>query len=184
MLEFHQEYHEKHFLNSDIVQFGTSLNLDYENGGEIESRDDESQGLIYVAGYLAKKHPNEEPKLGFFDRELVPPQAKRKESWFLDCLNRGGLHYPSEAFFNDIKKMNAFFKRYHPYNGLKEEPYLVNKFAEFLKIEFPHYDKAVLLSFSTLRTKIRKNLINTLPFSAKQITLHGQLKNVEYSHNH
>ena len=76
--------------------------------------EDKIQGLIFVAGLIAKKCAKNNPNLGYYKDKFEPDQKLRETPWFIDGMNRGGMKYPTDEFFESVKLMNLLFEIYHP----------------------------------------------------------------------
>ena len=81
--------------------------------------EDKKQGLIFVGGVIAKKCHKVDPTLGYYKDKFEPDQQLRESPWFIDGMNRGGLKYPIEQFFQSLKLMNHLFEQYHPSGQLR-----------------------------------------------------------------
>ena len=75
---------------------------------------------MFVGGVIAKKCDKIDPTLGYYKDKFEPDQKLRESPWFIDGMNRGGLKYPIEQFFQSLKLMNYLFEAYHPTGKLRK----------------------------------------------------------------
>ena len=82
--------------------------------------EDKVQGLIFLGGVIAKKCAKVDPTLGYLKDKFEPNAKLRESPWFIDGMNRGGLLYPIDEFFESLKLMNYLFEQYHPSGRLRK----------------------------------------------------------------
>jgi hypothetical protein len=82
--------------------------------------EDRIQGLIFLGGVIAKKCAKVDATLGYLKDKFEPDSKLRESPWFIDGMNRGGLLYPIDEFFNALKLMNHLFEQYHPSGRLRK----------------------------------------------------------------
>lgn len=130
----------------------------------------EKDGLIYIAGYLAKKHLNEYPELGDYtykSKEMQNMHSYGLPSW-LQSLSFGGLIQPSVEWKSQVEKMEKYFQKFHG-NKFKEGKGIVTRTYNYIarkmkNIEIP---KELLKSFCNLRVIIRMRYLNNKREEAK-----------------
>ena len=159
-----------HWTNDELLEFIEPI------------AEDKAEGLKYVGGAIAKKCKKIDNTLGYRKSKFLPSSQLRASSWFIDGMNRGGLLYPTVAFYSDLKVMNERFERYHPYKRLTKSPNVIANFAKSLIPYFPSYDYQILYMFAKMRTAIRIREWNHEIDRLKKMTLRGQTKTAEYMH--
>ena len=82
--------------------------------------EDKKQGLIFLGGVIAKKCAKVDSTLGYLKDKFEPSAKLRESPWFIDGMNRGGLLYPVDEFFESLKLMNYLFEQYHPTGKLRK----------------------------------------------------------------
>ena len=98
-------------------------------------------------------------------------------------INRGGLTYPSDTWFQDFTSMSLMFDElYPPGKPLPaQEANFVKKFAKFLQSKFPNRDPQILNFVTVLKVKIRIKE-NNLAKAKTDLTLRGKIKLNEIAH--
>ena len=76
--------------------------------------DSENDGLLYVAGYLARKFQTKYSTLGSYTYQNEPRELHTYSmpSW-VQSLSFGGLTEPSDSWAKNVEVMNKFFIKYH-----------------------------------------------------------------------
>lgn len=76
--------------------------------------DSENDGLMYVAGFLARKFQAKYPTLGTYTYKNEPQELHTYSvpSW-VQSLSFGGLTEPSNSWANNVQLMNKYFIKYH-----------------------------------------------------------------------
>ena len=162
------------FVSDDVDKIVELNELEIEENSaseQIELMPSENEGLIYVAGWLGKKHG-----------DLVTSNPDEDEndrfasSTWVSLINRGDLCVPTNEFVNDIKKMDSLFRKFHkdapgtkkfsftPHDLLRS-PKVVKSFYEVLISEFPNYHEKypkILKRFAKSRTMFRMRHLQKL----------------------
>jgi hypothetical protein len=93
----------------------------------------EKDGLLYVAGYLAKKHQNEFPDLGITTENINTSLTVRSyniPSW-IQSLSYRGLTQPSQQWLDNVHKMEKRFRKRHEDN-YKAGPNIIRKTTDYI----------------------------------------------------
>ena len=149
-------------------------------------KESQSEGLFWIAGYVAFKMKSVRPDLGSLKNDDDDNQAS---SAFVDLVNRGGLRYPSKIWKEDFTKMHSVFCRFHPPNDLiRMKPGVLTGFFKKLKSNFPGYCDKILMLVSRTFTFIRLRKVNQIAQAKKKrqknrvSTLRGKKKLAMLSH--
>ena len=116
-----------------------------------------SEGLAYIAGYLAFKFKHQYPDLGIKTSEEC--NLQQVNSHWITALSRGGLMKPSDSFLQTVRLFEAEFLKFHG-EEINRSLSVVTKFAENLESKFPDVPADVIKKFSRLRTFVRLKDLN------------------------
>ena len=116
-----------------------------------------SEGLAYIAGYLAFKFKHEHPELG--SKTSDEPLFQPDNSPWITALSRGGLMKPSDDFLMTVQQFEIEFKKFHG-DGLNRCSNVTKRFAAVLESKFPRIPKDVIKKYSRVRTFIRLKDLN------------------------
>lgn len=110
-------FHEGTFIGDESLNStlsGSSCSSS-DTSQNISSRSQaESDGLIYIAGYLARKFKDKYPDLGSYTHEIEKKEMHTYSmpSW-VQSLSFGGLTEPSTSWKNNVFRMDKYFVKYH-----------------------------------------------------------------------
>ena len=85
---------------------------------QIPSFDCQSEGLKYVAGYIASKFATTYPELGQKTSDFCI--FERTTSPWINALSKGGLVVPSEDFLSKVYQLEKIFQSVHGSEVLSE----------------------------------------------------------------
>ncbi len=119
-----------------------------------------TQGLSYVAGYIARKFNKKYPDLGQKTCDLNFIHGT-SSPWIVH-LSNGGLTVPAEDFFEACCKFEKSFVAFHSShkNLIDQEPDVISRMHRQLVCHFPEWPSDVLLFFAKTRTFIRLKYVN------------------------
>lgn len=123
--------------------------------------------LEYIAGYLAKKHKENQPELGDFTYKVKSDHSYNIPSW-VQQLSFGGLIKPSLEWLNKVKKWNFYFEKYAN-DIIKLGPGVVKKLANKIKRKEDNIPFKIIYRFCKLRIIIRINYNNFQAQSKKNL---------------
>jgi hypothetical protein len=91
-----------------------------------------SDGLIYLAGFLAKQNLTKHPYLGTFTHTTkdLTFHAYAMTSW-LQSLSFGGLIEPSSEWLSQVKIMEKYFQKYHK-KQFQEGKNIIKRTTEYI----------------------------------------------------
>ena len=113
------------------------------------------QGLIYIAGRIARKFMDTHPHLGKKTSDFNQYDDIGENTW-LFTVSKGGLMVPSDEFMNDCEKFEAFFQEFHGPTDVYRGDRVIDKLVYILKENFDDkYDDKLYLFFVKARTYIR-----------------------------
>lgn len=124
---------------------------------KVPSFDCESEGLKYVAGYVASKFLDKFPDLGqktsdysVFEETTAP---------WITALSKGGLVVPSEEFLSKVYQMEQIFLSVHG-SEISKEHRAIEKLSSLYIKKVPSVPKEVAKKFAKTRTFIRLKYLN------------------------
>lgn len=135
-----------------------------------DKNESERDGLIYIAGFLAKKHKTQYPHLGEYSH--ITKEAFNFHSYarcpsFIQNLSYGGLIEPSEEWKQQVFKMDKYFQKFHKDKfSVKKE--IVKKTTEYICSKLVDIPKELVKSFSQQRMFIRIKFLNMKQSEEKQ----------------
>lgn len=133
-----------------------------------EAEDSERDGLIYIAGFLAKKHKEKYPELGKYTYET---QNTNLHDYtlpsFLQHLSFGGLMDPSEEWKAKVFKMDKYFQKFHN-DSFMVKKNIVEKTTDYLSTKIADVPEELLKSFCKLRVIVRIKFLNKKQEQEKQ----------------
>lgn len=120
----------------------------------------ESDGLMYVAGYLARKHRDQFPDLGSYTykEDSKNIHSYSMPSW-VQQLSFGGLTQPSEEWMKNVEKMETFFNKFHK-GTLRTGKNIVIRTHKYISKKCPNVPQILVKSFSKQRIFIRIKYLN------------------------
>ena len=124
---------------------------------KVPSFDCETEGLKYVAGYIASKFIKKYPELGQKTSEFL--LFERTTSPWISSLSKGGLVLPSEEFLSKIYQMEIIFQAVHS-DTISGECNVIKKLSKLLKRDIPSVPEEVLNKFAKTWTFIRLKFLN------------------------
>ena len=134
------ENYDGEVTTTTISEVDIDAHREYQQHWELES-----QTIIYVAGWFAKK--NKEFKLG--------------------AKTTLGLYEPTEEWLEDFRKFEQEFINYHE-SEIKQEDWVIDNFAKVLESKFgDKYPKVLYKKFSKFRTTMRVKALNKKTMSGK-----------------
>lgn len=120
----------------------------------------EDDGLIYIAGYLARKLRKEFPELGVYTYEN---ESKTMHSYAMpscvQSLSFGGLTEPSISWQKDVERLNKWFTKIHKGN-FKLKKNIVKKTTHMISKKEPLIAKQIINAFVRQRVFVRIKYIN------------------------
>jgi hypothetical protein len=142
-----------------------------ENVGEEEIDEDifrketlsaelEDDGLEFVADWVAYKL-KQYPSLGRYSYLAEANHSYTAPSW-VQQLSFGGLKVPSVEWLEEVRRMNQFFKEYHPLNNFKKIKHVTSDTLNtYVKDRNTSFLEEALRLFFRLRLFIRIKFINS-----------------------
>lgn len=120
----------------------------------------EKDGLIYIAGYLARKHQKEFPELGTYTykNEAKNLHSYAMPSW-VQSLSFGGLTEPSSSWKSDVERLDKWFVKIHK-EKFKIKTKIVNRTTNFISKKEPLLAKKLINSFVRQRVFVRIKYLN------------------------
>lgn len=121
----------------------------------------EKDGLVYIAGFLARKHHKEFPELGSYtyENEAKNMHSYAMPSW-VQSLSFGGLTEPSLSWKENVEKMDKWFIKLHR-NNFKFKTNIVKRTSHFIFRKVSNILYKLVYSFVKQRVFIRIKYINT-----------------------
>ena len=116
-----------------------------------------SEGLAYIAGYLAFKFKHQYPELGV--KTCEAPVFPEDNSRWITALSRGGLMKPSNNFLQTVHLFEMEFVKFHG-GKVNQASNVVKRFSNILETKFPNVPADVVKKFSRLRTFVRLKELN------------------------
>jgi len=133
------------------------VNAPIPNDGEQQSSQMEDDGLLYVAGWLAKKFKKTH-NLGDYTYKLKIDHSYTNTTW-IQQLSYGGLIQPNENFMGLINQWNSMFLNHHG-SLLMKGTGLMQTLSNKIHALFPTVDKKIIIAFVRIRTFIRMKTLN------------------------
>ena len=121
-----------------------------------------SQGLSYIAGFLAKKLASKYPHLG--SRTCDMDISSDTSSTWIESLSRGGLTVPSDSFLIACHAFEKEFNLFHNSheNHVDEGLNVTKRMTSLLMSKHPSWPEDILKLFVKTRTFIRLKYLNNL----------------------
>ena len=117
--------------------------------------DKSHQGLIWIAGRIARKFMDIHPDLGKKTSDYRPYEDVGESTW-LFTVSKGGLIDPSVEFMTDCEKFEEMFLNFHGPTDVYRGDRVFDKLFEIIKDTFEEkYDDKVYMFFAKARTYIR-----------------------------
>lgn len=108
----------------------------------------ESDGLQYLAGYLAEVFKDKHPWMGCHTYELS--ESEPHPSWVV-ALSRGGLIKPTDEWLNMFNKMDKYFEKYNEGMDFHRKRNVVGGMSSFImKKQIPNLKQEVVIRFVRL----------------------------------
>ena len=122
-----------------------------------------SQGLSYIAGFLAKKLASKYPHLGSRTCDLDTSSGDSSSPW-IESLSMGGLTVPNDSFLIACHAFEKEFNLFHnPHvNHVDEGVSVIKRMSSLLKSKFPLWPEDILHLFVKSRTFIRLKYLNNM----------------------
>lgn len=120
-----------------------------------------SDGLIYLAGFLAKQNLTKRPYLVTFTHTTKDLTFHAMPSW-LQSLSFDGLIEPSSEWLSQVKIMEKYFQKYHK-KQFQEGKNIIKRTTEYItkKMNKPNIITDELISaFSRQRVFVRIKYLN------------------------
>lgn len=117
----------------------------------------EKDGLLYIAGFIAKKYKNQFPELGS-QTSLCTEENNESHGW-IHNLSHGGLTNPSEEWAKIIKKMDKYFISLHKdkFQGGKN---IIKQTSKYISKKIPQIPINIITTFVKQRIFIRIRYLN------------------------
>lgn len=135
--------------DSDTASTCSSLTATKQKFGE-------SEGLKYIAGYVARKFLKDRPDIGSGTKDI---NHREIPSW-LQYLSFGAPIEPSDSFFNSIKQLEEQFNKFHGKKRIRCGKNVVKRTARFLSKKCDTLDSDVIHEFSRQRIFLRIKYFN------------------------
>ncbi|KAJ8938914.1 hypothetical protein NQ314_011290 [Rhamnusium bicolor] len=123
----------------------------------------EKDGLLYIAGYLAKKHLKDHPYIGQYtyeSKEVINLHSYSIPSW-IESLSFGGLIQPSDKWAQQVEKMEKYFNKFHKEN-FRQGKHIVKRTINYItkKVSEMQISHELIKSFCRQRVFIRIKFLN------------------------
>ena len=121
----------------------------------------EKDGLIYIAGYLGKRHLTKYPHLGQFTYktdEATSLHSYNMPSW-LQSLSYGGLVQPSNEWVEQVNTMESYFQKFHK-NKFKRGKGIIARTGKYIRKYLNDIPPELVKEFCRQRIFIRIKFLN------------------------
>ena len=136
-----------------------------------------SEGLKYVAGYVAAKLNRRFPQLGDITSK-VNPGSTIVSPW-IQALSRGGLRQPSVDWYQTVQSLETEFQHYHgDGKRIRHDHGVIKRLVYKLSANHPLVPKEAITLFIKARTFIRMRYINRQSDSSKKRFVAKKMKKV------
>lgn len=122
----------------------------------------EKDGLVYIAGYLARKYKKEYPNLGSYtyqDEESTFHTYCTMPSWVKN-LSFGGLTEPSPEWLKNVECMDRYFVKVHK-NNFRFKKRIVGRTTTYIYKKLPDVPRVLIKAFVRQRTFVKIKYSNT-----------------------
>lgn len=153
-------------VKSDSSELMSSL-----SSTAIELPEQDSDGLEYIIGFIAKKFHTKYPELqlGTYTLNLSSDHSYSHPPSFLKHLSVGGLFAPSEWFLKQGYKMEKIFQKMHPNGVFRQKKAIMKKLSKKIAVNMPALPQDIIASFVKHRVNVRIRYMNIKIASEKSI---------------
>ena len=137
-----------------------------------------TEGLKYIAGYLAHKFRLKYPDLGTRTDDSSSFQNHSESKW-ITALSRGGLMLPSSKFLSKMIQFEKVFKEVHG-NGLNTQYKVMQTTIDHIMQSFPDFPIEIVKKYVRTRTFIRIKELNNKIRKAKEANKKRNVKKVKH----